>query len=294
MKEILLITIILLILWCISSRKEYFRQELKQDQPPFNELIGRYIILTHPTKMDTGNPLNISEIEVYEQDTNARLKGGANNKMSSTLEGYPVANLEDGNVNTFAHTNDARPWMLVDLGADKKLSKVVIQNRRDCCKERLQGANIIIVNDANGKDIVNRLNSERDITSGYVYRSGFDEIKDTYEFNVRDWKKPYNKLDCQLPPWRDVQCSEQQWYNGYCSSYTIDDGGWGNCVIEPGQWRWGTKTRTRLPSVPAKGGGSCPTDLIQTKGCSSFDRDPCDCNWDAVINTQQFDDPNWI
>ena len=294
MKEILLITIILLILWCISSRKEYFRQELKQDQPPFNELIGRYIILTHPTKMDTGNPLNISEIEVYEQDTNARLKGGANNKMSSTLAGYPVANLEDGNVNTFAHTNDARPWMLVDLGADKKLQKIVVQNRRDCCKERLQGANIIVVNDANGKDIVNRLNSERDITSGYVYRSGFDEIKDTYEFNVRDWKKPYNKLDCQLPPWRDVQCSEQQWYNGYCSSYTIDDGGWGNCVIEPGQWRWGTKTRTRLPSVPAKGGGSCPTDLIQTKGCSSFDRDPCDCNWDAVINTQQFDDPNWI
>ena len=286
MKEILLFTIILLILWYISSRKEYFRQELKQDQPPFNELIGRYIILTHPTKLDTSNPLNIAEIEVYDENLSVgRLKGGANNKMSSTLEGYPVSNLEDGNVSTFAHTNDARPWMLVDLGADKKLQKIVVQNRRDCCKERLQGANIIVVNDANGTDIVNRLNNERDITSGYAYRSGFDEAKDTYEFNVRDWKKPYNKSDCQLPPWRDVQCSEQEYYFGRCSSYTIDNGGWGSCVIDPDKntnpWGiWGTKTRTRSPSVPAKGGGSCPSDLIQTQSCRSTDRDPCDCNWD--------------
>ena len=131
------------------------------------------------------------------------------------------------------------------------------------------------------------LNNERDITSGYVYRSGFDEAKDTYEFNVRDWKKPYNKSDCELPPWRDVQCSERQYYYGRCSSYTIDNGGWGSCVIDPNKetnpWgTWGTKTRTRSPSVPAKGGGICPSDLIQTQSCRANEGDPCNCDFDYM------------
>jgi len=285
MKARVIILIIILILLCINHSREYFRQELKQDQPPFSEVIGRYIILTHPTKLDTDTPLNIAEIEVYEQDTNTRLKGGANNKMSTTLAGYPVANLEDGNVNTFAHTNDARPWMLVDLGSDKKLQKVVIQNRRDCCKERIVGANFIIVDQANGTDIVNRLNNERDITTGYVYRSGFNETKDTYEINVRDWKKPMNKVDCQIPAWREERCSEPQCNYGRCFSYTIDDGGWGNCVSDPNKetnpWgTWGTKTRTRSPSVQSSGGGVCQGDLIQTETCRTNERDRCNMMYD--------------
>lgn len=58
---------------------------------------------------------------------------------SSALSGYaaagtlPVTTSRD----VFFHTNDEeRPWLQIDLGEERAVSRVVVTNRFDCCRER--------------------------------------------------------------------------------------------------------------------------------------------------------------
>ena len=110
--------------------------------------------------------LNIAEIQAFD---------AAGNKITGTAHSHPQylhfpANLfNDGDLNTFAHTtNVIDAYFHFDLGSDKMVHKVKIENRRDCCKERIESARVSIRNAADVEQC------------SFVIQ----EIKDTYEFDL--------------------------------------------------------------------------------------------------------------
>jgi len=110
---------------------------------------GRYVILEKPT----GKCLNIAEIQVFSTDgkTDIALKKTVTQSSFYDTNQFPASFLVDGNLNNFAHTSckeDA--WMQIDLGADYPITKVIVHNRVDCCRDRIHGANIRIL-DSNKK-----------------------------------------------------------------------------------------------------------------------------------------------
>jgi hypothetical protein len=114
------------------------------------ELLGRYIRL----QFDHVECLNIAQIEVYSKET------GGNIITPSTPvtkpdgwvypnDYYPAKNLVDGTGNSFAHTSCHNvPWIEVDLGQSVPIQRIVVVNRKDCCKERIVGTTLIIMDGA--------------------------------------------------------------------------------------------------------------------------------------------------
>ena len=117
--------------------------------------VGRYIELKQITaydENDTGNQnkiINLAEVEVYD-DTDALVSSNKVVTGSSVHSAGPLANLVDGNKRNFAHTHGQTEtetdWIKIDLGAEKKIKKIVVTNRKDCCKERIAGLKIDILN----------------------------------------------------------------------------------------------------------------------------------------------------
>jgi len=110
---------------------------------------------------DTNRILNIAEIEVFDKNnTNLSYQKGVTGSSE-----YPAphlwVNLTDGNKTNFAHTlgriETEYDSMTIDLGGETEISKIVITNRTDCCKNRIVGAKIEILDDANNivSDTVN-------------------------------------------------------------------------------------------------------------------------------------------
>tara|TARA_R110002050_G_scaffold180985_1_gene314499 strand:- start:1497 stop:2285 length:789 start_codon:yes stop_codon:yes gene_type:complete len=110
---------------------------------------------------DTNRILNIAEIEVFDKNnTNLSYQKGVTGSSE-----YPAphlwVNLTDGNKTNFAHTlgriETEYDSMTIDLGGETEISKIVITNRTDCCKNRIVRAKIEILDDANNivSDTVN-------------------------------------------------------------------------------------------------------------------------------------------
>ena len=68
------------------------------------------------------------------------------------VAGYAVDGNTDGEFlnSSTTHTNDEQgAWWQVDLGSRKKISKIIIYNRTDCCVDRLSNYQVTISNKAN-------------------------------------------------------------------------------------------------------------------------------------------------
>ena len=103
---------------------------------------ARYVKLFHDI---SSNIINVAEIEVYDYE------GTKLTSNTTVIEGYSTqhdvhawSNIFDGNLTTFGHSQDTdvNQFVNIDLGSKKKIYKVVVENRRDCCKDRIQGARI--------------------------------------------------------------------------------------------------------------------------------------------------------
>ena len=66
--------------------------------------------------------------------------------MKQNWDLYPPANLFDGNIYNFAHSypDENGMWMRVHLEKQSKVSKIVVNNRQECCRDRIVGASIFI------------------------------------------------------------------------------------------------------------------------------------------------------
>ncbi len=75
--------------------------------------------------------------------------------MSSLYHGaYPAGNAVDGQPNNFFHTQsgDHNPWWRVDFELGSIVSRVIIYNRVDCCRERLDNS-VVSLLDSQGNSV---------------------------------------------------------------------------------------------------------------------------------------------
>ncbi len=126
---------------------------------------GRYINIS---RGPGGSFLNIAEIEVFGQNNQKYTDIKASLGPPYGKE-FPASKLVDGNINTFAHTdNKPGAFMMLDLGSDKIIKKIVITNRRDCCKDRMKGSTVKI--------------TKQD--GSIIFTSNITTVKDVYDLQV--------------------------------------------------------------------------------------------------------------
>jgi len=102
--------------------------------------------------MIKGKPLlTIAQVLLYDDAGNQLQYGNYKNiQSSSKLMPYTTPdNAFDTNIyfTNYPHVwhpsgSDANPWMSAELDSPKKIAKVVIYNRGDCCPDRINGSNI--------------------------------------------------------------------------------------------------------------------------------------------------------
>ena len=112
-------------------------------------MIGRHIKMQYNRR----ECLNLAQIQVYS-DESASSNIITPQTVVTKPSGYsgdvfPSRNFVDGVGNTFVHTScyDV-PWIQVDLGSSKPIHRIVVTNRKDCCKERVLGTKIGIMDDS--------------------------------------------------------------------------------------------------------------------------------------------------
>ena len=98
----------------------------------------------------TGNIVTNSSGPILGLPVNAAL-GGKTATQSSEFPGFPASNAVDGNLGNFTHTNsnDSNASWQVDLGATMPINQIILNNRANCCQERLRDINVDIL-DRNG------------------------------------------------------------------------------------------------------------------------------------------------
>jgi len=117
----------------------------------FEDIEGRYV------KISTSNGgLKLKEVEIFGEmklDVLPNLALYKEATQSSTWDGYGADLAVDGNLETSTHSMDeSGNWWSVDLAEVTNIRKIKVFNRADCCKERLQGA-VVLILDENGNQV---------------------------------------------------------------------------------------------------------------------------------------------
>lgn len=110
---------------------------------------GQYVKLTQTTAAPV---INLAEVEVYDESNaliSSSMEVTGSSEHSTT---HALANITDGNKTNFGHTadeSDVIDYMQIDLGAVKQIRKIVITNRTDCCKDRIDGLKVQVLDASN-------------------------------------------------------------------------------------------------------------------------------------------------
>lgn len=131
---------------------------------------GQYVLVQLP---GVDRSLAIAELQVFSGDRNISPSGVAS--QSSTYTKAIANRAIDGNssgdyfLHSISSTNTERnPWWQLDLGRERSISKIILFNRIDCCRERLSPAVIFV------------LNRDKQI----VWRGEVTDLQDSYTFNI--------------------------------------------------------------------------------------------------------------
>lgn len=120
-------------------------------------IMGRYIIIERSVKNPTSdnlsdNLINLAEVYIYDKAGNNLVGSDAVATAGSSFNQFLPNKIIDKNEDTFAHTlspsslsNFSNQWIRIDLKSNKPIHKVVIANRKDCCKTRLAGLRLRIL-----------------------------------------------------------------------------------------------------------------------------------------------------
>jgi hypothetical protein len=86
--------------------------------------------------------------------------------------------------NFFFHTvEEENPWVMIDLGAKREFSEVIIENRTDCCPERVAP---LVIEVGSDKNRWKQVASKPDVFS--TWKASFGSVKERY-VRVRSTRK---------------------------------------------------------------------------------------------------------
>lgn len=144
-----------------------------------NEFVGyrfsniKKVIISLPA--DIIEPINLAEVEFFDQDDNLIPAENINVTMSSVLPGYPGSYLIDGIYSTFGHTQN---WDLKTVTFTfnnlKTISKIKIFNRKDsCCRYRINKLTITLLDENDTILSISQPINFKEIPYPYVYTYKF-------------------------------------------------------------------------------------------------------------------------
>jgi hypothetical protein len=167
---LLLITALVILL---LSRTEGFID------PP--TISGRYITLQRPQR----GWFNLADIQVFS-------KNGGNNiitpstvvTMSGTHANAPTSNFVDGNPDTITHNavDSSGGPLIVDLGSVVPIFKIIVTNRKDCCRERAVGTILTIQNQSNATIYTSDPITDKSGNNTYTELGGNNDTKQRYYY----------------------------------------------------------------------------------------------------------------
>ena len=172
MYYILLFLIVALVILLLSRTEGYI------DAPTIS---GRYITLQRPQK----GWFNLADIQVFS-------KSGGNNiitpstvvTMSGTHPNAPVSNFIDGNPDTITHNaaESVGGPLVVDLGSMVPIFKIIVTNRKDCCRERAVGTILTIQNQSNATIYTSDPMTDKSGNNTYTELGGNNDTKQRYYY----------------------------------------------------------------------------------------------------------------
>jgi hypothetical protein len=203
-----------------------------------NNVIGRYIILK---RVDNKNEcININEIEVYnlngdkyslENDSSAIITASTNYDDSNS---YIPKNAVDNNVKTIYHSKcKSDDWIKIDLKINKSIGKIIVKNRFDCCKDRIIGCRIYIVN-----------NNDKIVYQSEIIKNEADIYTFIKDLNDGTFIKQFTQtegcfMDPQTELWR---------YTDKNGNIDFDKACGGDWVTKNNTWGWTKKDNTKTES----------------------------------------------
>ena len=131
---------------------EISRSSEPQDHRPKIVVPVNKVIRTIRVQIDGHNPLHLGAVRAIGATNYAALgreltdfARGKAVSMSSQYGEFVGQRLVDGNPLTFMHTNsEFKPWVEVNLGREYAVARLEIDNRLDCCQERLGDFKVFI------------------------------------------------------------------------------------------------------------------------------------------------------
>ena len=165
----------LLLLTCIVALS------IRQSEGFFNAptISGRYITLQRPQV----GWFNLADIQVFSKS------GGKNIitpstvvTMPNTHANAPTSNFVDGNPDTITHNavDSAGGPLTVDLGSVVPIFKIIVTNRKDCCRERAVGTILTIQNQSNATIYTSDPITDKSGNNTYTELGGNNDTKQKY------------------------------------------------------------------------------------------------------------------
>lgn len=146
----------------------YFSMSVASGEEP---VVARYVRINLP---GDERVLSLAEVQVYSGEKLISVLGKA--RQTSTFRSATPEKAIDGNSSGefFAGSvSSTEPgnfvWWKLDLGSDQEVTKLVINNRTDCCAERLSPAQILLHNSA----------------QKLVWQASIESTQQRYEFDVK-------------------------------------------------------------------------------------------------------------
>lgn len=128
----------------------------------------RYVRVKQNNTIDN---MNLAEIGVIEAISGNNLALNKPATTSSTLSGFPLSNINDGNLSNFWHSNAGNntEYVEIDLGSPGyDLAAVRITNRGDCCQDRSQDLQLILKDSAGVQLLSQNINAYQGQNKGYT------------------------------------------------------------------------------------------------------------------------------
>jgi hypothetical protein len=134
----------------------------------------RWVRIVRTAPSPGGLSININEIQAYDASNNlipfTISMYGPDGNAADGLAGFPASNAVDGNLNNFAHTNEAmKSFLQVGLASETPIAKLVVYPR-PANKNRMLGTRVEFYN-GNGQEAAPSIN--------------INEEKDVYTFQFR-------------------------------------------------------------------------------------------------------------
>ncbi|XP_063735181.1 uncharacterized protein LOC134861701 [Eleginops maclovinus] len=118
-----------------------------------NGMEGQYVNIVIPGRLEF---LTLCEVQVTGQPSAANIaKGGTVTQSSLGEDGVPERAIDGNSASIWGNRSctltlrETKPWWRLDLLKEYKINTVTITNRKDCCHERIIGAEIRIGNSLN-------------------------------------------------------------------------------------------------------------------------------------------------